>query len=68
MRLLLLIFLTFPILLVANTPSDDRPAYPRDETNYLDGGDLCPKDDPKKYSHHLVLIDAFYKQFFVYFL
>ena len=58
MKFLLLIVFMFPFLLVANTPADERPAYPRDETNYLDGGDLCPKDDPKKYSHHIVLIDA----------
>jgi hypothetical protein len=58
MRFILSLFLIISFNLNAITPSDSRPTYTRDKTNFLDGGDLCPKDDPTKYGHHLVLVDA----------
>ena len=58
MRYIFCLFLIISFNLNAVTPSDSRPAYTRDKTNYLDGGDLCPKDDPTRYGHHLVLVDA----------
>jgi hypothetical protein len=42
----------------AETPADEREKLTRDDLNYMDGGDLCPKVPAKKYNHHMILVDA----------
>tara|TARA_B100000780_G_C21122355_1_gene454759 strand:+ start:2156 stop:3079 length:924 start_codon:yes stop_codon:yes gene_type:complete len=42
----------------AETPGDEREKLGRNEINVMDGGDLCPKVQTKKYNHHMILIDA----------
>ena len=51
-------FLLLVCMANAQVPGNERQATRLTDTNYLDGGDLCPNNYSAKFHHHIVLIDS----------